>query len=72
MSDTKDMEARMAELESRYAFLQDTTDSLNEMVTRQWAEMDRLGKMIKRLDAQLYEMEQQASGPQADRPPPHY
>ncbi len=72
MTDTEQLETRLTELESRFAFQQEANDSLSDMVSKQWREIDRLTKLVKRLDGQLFDLEQNIGGPAGDKPPPHY
>ncbi|MEW6500022.1 MAG: SlyX family protein [Thermodesulfobacteriota bacterium] len=47
------MEERLIELETRLAFQEKTLEELNEVVTRQQEEIDRLGEEVGRLTARL-------------------
>jgi len=68
---TSDDDNRLAELESRSAFQQETIESLSDMVSKQWKEIDRLKKVMKTLDDQMYELEQN-TGQAPTQKPPHY
>ncbi|WP_286237190.1 SlyX family protein [Neptuniibacter halophilus] len=65
---------RIAELESRVAFQEDTLDQLNTIVSRQELEIERLTRMVKLINQQLRSlpMEYSASNPGDEPPPPHY
>lgn len=64
---------RLADLESRIAFQEDTLDKLNDTVARQELEIERLTRMIKILNTQLQQLDRGAVGEFADEPPPpHY
>lgn len=62
---------RLADLESRSAFQQETIENLSDMVSQQWKEIDRLKKLMKTLDDQMYELEQ-STGQTPAQKPPHY
>lgn len=64
---------RLADLESRIAFQEDTLDKLNDTVARQELEIERLTRMIKILNTQLQQLDRGAVGEFVDEPPPpHY
>lgn len=65
-------EARFAELETKLAFLEHTTDELNTVVQRQQQELDATREALRVLASRFRET--RAVGPQAgqDEPPPHY
>jgi len=44
---------------------------LNQTITAQWVEIDRLTRQIAELKERLQEAESNAPGP-ANEPPPHY
>ncbi len=67
-----DIEKRLDELESQYAFQQETLEALNEMVTKQWELIDALNKKIKDLDNQVFEIQESGGGDTANQKPPHY
>ncbi len=61
---------RIAALEMRIAYQDETIEALNQTVTAQWAEIERLKRAVAQLDERL---EDAASGSApVDRPPPHY
>jgi len=64
---------RMTELETRVAFQDKTLQELNEVVTRQQGEIDRLARELEALKIQLRSL---SAYPVASRdeetPPPHY
>ena len=62
---------RLDDLEIQFAYQQDTIDSLNETVTKQWDVIEKLRLKITRLEGRLMEMsEWQSAG--NEPPPPHY
>lgn len=66
------LESRIIELENQLVFQQETIDSLNDMVTKQWAMLERQQKLIKQMDDQIYALESQAGHATATECPPHY
>lgn len=75
MTDTDDLLARIAELESRLAFQDDTdtVDQLNRVVVEQDQRIARLETILKRTREQvemLVPLMHQAPG--EEPPPPHY
>ena len=64
-------EGRIAELESRLAFQDETIETLNQTITAQWIEIDRLTRQVAELKERLREAESNAPAP-ANEPPPHY
>jgi len=62
---------RLNDLEIKFAYQQETLDSLNDTVTKQWDVIEKLRRHITRLEGQLVEMgDWQGSG--NEPPPPHY
>ncbi|WP_226648750.1 SlyX family protein [Microbulbifer variabilis] len=65
---------RIDELESRLAFQEDTISQLNDVITRQDADIRsvvaRLRELGEKYSALTFEM--QGGGRQADEKPPHY
>lgn len=71
MDETEDLRARLDDLEMRYAFQQEALDSLNDVVTNQWAEIDRLSSAIDLLKQHLADAgDDEPEDP--DQRPPHY
>lgn len=71
MDETEDLRARLDDLEMRYAFQQEMLDSLNDVVTNQWAEIDRLSSTIDVLKERLgHNGDVEPEDP--DQRPPHY
>ena len=72
MSDTA-LTARLDQLEIRIAYQDETIETLNQTITEQWQEIDRLKRQLARLDDRLREAESRPVGaPQNEPPPPHY
>lgn len=63
---------RMEDLESRIAFQEDTLDKLNDVVSRQELEIERLTRMIKIINSQLKQLDLGGGDEVVDEPPPHY
>ena len=67
------MSERLTELEVRVAFQEKTLQDLNEVVTRQQQEIDRLTKEMEAVKSQLSGLAPSMVIPQEDEePPPHY
>jgi len=72
MSDTA-LAARLDQLEIRIAYQDETIETLNQTITEQWQDIDRLKRQLARLDDRLREAESRPVGaPQNEPPPPHY
>lgn len=73
MSDVNDLTGRLEALEIRVAYQDQTIEDLNDTITAQWQELERLKRMIQRLEDQVREAEASAGGPNLpEPPPPHY
>lgn len=71
MTEIDKLLVRLDELEMRYAFQQETLETLNEIVTDQWAQIDRLAANLNLLKDRV----QQAGNDEPEDPdqrPPHY
>jgi SlyX protein len=67
------MQDRLAELETRVAFQEQTIHELNDVVTRQQGEIDRLSQGYDTLKRQLLELVPSlVVDPAEEPPPPHY
>lgn len=67
------MEDRIAELESQLAFQDNTIQELNDIVTRQQAQIDDLSSAVKLLLNQVKQLNEVVIAPEGDEPPPpHY
>lgn len=63
---------RLNDLEIKFSYQQETIDSLNETVTKQWSEIEALKLQIMRLEGRLQEMADLQGDPGNEPPPPHY
>lgn len=70
MSD-ENTEMRLADLEMQFAHQNETIDSLNDAVVKQWKEIDQLTRRVRLLSEQLMSLEEEAS-PHKVTKPPHY
>ena len=67
------LEDRITALESHIAHQDGTIDDLNEMVNKQWAEIEALRRDLAGLRARLARVEGDVGPSQPDDlPPPHY
>ena len=71
MSDVDDLSERLDTLEMRLTYQDVTIETLNQTITAQWVEIDRLTRQVAELKERLQEAESNAPGP-ANEPPPHY
>ncbi len=66
-------EDRVTELETRVAFQEDTLDKLNQVITKQELDIERLTRTIKVIHQQLQALSQTGiSSADDSTPPPHY
>ena len=71
MSDADTLSERIDALEMRLTYQDVTIETLNQTITAQRVEIDRLTRQIAELKERLQEAESNAPGP-ANEPPPHY
>ena len=71
MSDAKALGERIDALEMRLAFQDETIETLNQTITAQWIEIDKLTRQLAELKERMRETESNAAGP-VNEPPPHY
>ena len=71
MSNVDDLSERIDALEMRLTYQDVTIETLNQTITTQWVEIDRLTRQVAELKKRLQEAESNAPGP-ANEPPPHY
>lgn len=67
---------QLADLESRLAFQDDTIETLNQLVTQQSEQLQRMEQRLKFLAQRLQQLQErsddQESNDPADEVPPHY
>jgi SlyX protein len=67
------MEDRLIELETRLAFQEHTLQELNEVVTAQQRQLDRIEQQIAELAERLHALKASPLASEAEEtPPPHY
>jgi SlyX protein len=71
MSDLDALSERIDSLEIRVSYQDVTIETLNQTITAQWTEIDRLTRQIAELKERLQEAESRVPGPANERPP-HY
>ena len=71
MSEAKTLGDRIEALEMRLTFQDATIETLNQTITAQWQQIDRLTRQLAELTARLQEAESHATGAVNERPP-HY
>ena len=62
---------RIDALEMRLTYQDVTIETLNQTITTQWVEIDRLTRQVSELKERLQDAESNAPGP-VNEPPPHY
>lgn len=65
------LESRLADLEIRQAFQDDTVQTLSDIIADQQQQIDRLKRQLERLDQRLQEQQSDLTEVPND-PPPHY
>ena len=71
MIDVDALNERIDALEMRLTYQDVTIETLNQTITAQWVEIDRLTRQVAELKERLQNAESNAPGP-ANEPPPHY
>jgi SlyX protein len=71
MIDVDALNERIDALEMRLTYQDVTIETLNQTITAQWVEIDRLTRQVAELKERLQEAESNAPGP-VNEPPPHY
>lgn len=67
------MENRLIDLESKLAFQDETISELNEVITDQQQQLDRLREEIRLLNLRIVSIaESSATSEEKEPPPPHY
>lgn len=68
---SRELIIRVERLEARLTYQDDTIETLNQTITEQWREIDRLKRRVALLGDQLEQAQTNAEAP-ANEPPPHY
>jgi SlyX protein len=71
MTDVNGLSERIDSLEMRLTYQDVTIETLNQTITEQWAQIDRLTRQVTELKERVQEAERNAPGP-VNEPPPHY
>jgi SlyX protein len=71
MTDVKGLSERIDALEMRIAYQDETIETLNQTITAQWTEIDRLTRQVAELKERLQDAESNMPAPANERPP-HY
>ena len=71
MNNVDALSERIDALEMRLTYQDVSIETLNQTITAQWVEIDRLTRQVVELKERLQEAESNAPGP-ANEPPPHY
>ena len=71
MNNVDALSERIDALEMRLTYQDVTIETLNQTITTQWVEIDRLTRQVSELKERLQEAESNAPGP-VNEPPPHY
>ncbi|MHA3885225.1 MULTISPECIES: SlyX family protein [Stutzerimonas stutzeri group] len=66
------VESRIADLEARLAFQDDTIQTLNDVLVEQRRLVDRMQLQLQVLARRLEEMQSSIGGEEDEAPPPHY
>ena len=71
MTDFSGLSERIDALEMRLSYQDVTIETLNQTITAQWTEIDRLTRQVAELRDRVREAESNVPGPANERPP-HY
>ena len=66
------MQNELLELQTQLSYQEDTIGQLNEVVTRQQRDIERLTEALAQLKKQFDEMVSEQLEAQEELPPPHY
>lgn len=64
--------ARVTALEERIAYQDETIEALNQTITKQWAQIDKLTRLVETLTDRLRDIEAKATQSPITERPPHY
>lgn len=70
----EDVARRLTALEERIAYQDETIEALNQTITKQWTQIDKLTRLIESLADRLRDAEAKAAaqGSPVHERPPHY
>jgi SlyX protein len=71
MNNVDALSERIDALEMRLTYQDVSIETLNQTITAQWVEIDRLTRQVSELKERLQDAESHAPGP-VNEPPPHY
>jgi SlyX protein len=71
MNNVDALSERIDALEMRLTYQDVSIETLNQTITAQWVESDRLTRQVSELKERLQDAESNAPGP-VNEPPPHY
>ena len=69
---SKNDEERLVRLEELVAHQQAAIEDLSRQLTEGWKETEKLRRELARLNDRFQDIEDQAGGPPANQPPPHW
>ncbi len=72
MSTNGTLEERITELEIKLVYQQDLIESLNDTITKQWGDIDRLNKYVRDMTDEIRTLKESGPGEGQEPPPPHY
>lgn len=72
MSETDTIKDRLQEMECKFAFQQETIETLNAEVTKQWQVIDALRNKLEQMTEQILTIEDSVVDNRKEPPPPHY
>lgn len=67
-----ELDSRMADLEARLAFQDDTIQALNDVLVEQQRAIDRLQAQMGMLARRQADLQSRVGGEEDEAPPPHY
>lgn len=63
---------RVTALEERVIYQDETIEALNQTITKQWAQIDKLTRLVKALSDGVRDIEAKAAQAPVTERPPHY
>ena len=71
--DMVELENQLIDLQTRFAFQEDTLMALNDVVANQARHIEQLQALLRQLQQSLQEVREQSQGGEViEAPPPHY